>query len=406
MAVSGVNPSGVNVNANGVTTVFLTFQNLGLNEQALESFWCGQVTTTAVTNFDPCVPGTLFGRLPARNNLARPSGTGGVSNLTDIMTIPASVARRAYQQAEAGGPADFFYVRRFSDGVNNTYVVVTCRMAGGGARVPLALTRVSVAFNADEGARPISFFDREQTLPLFGASIEYNGGGQLRGRWEIQRPGDVEPTPLDLLTEASLPVELRGTQQRYSLVERFNVFLPPTGKFYLPGPKPSKISFGSDGPYKILLRIEASNDKEGNSNTLDGVVSAGGVAGFPMPVLQFSVGSGESQAAAQDVAETNGLALLTPQSSAVLASDAPLLFSWMKQTDDTLFRLEVRTDNGDELFSAILLEGRYEAPSWALTQDQQLHWRVSAIDANGATTRQSEWRRFEVRVAASSAEPP
>jgi hypothetical protein len=83
-----------------------------------------------------------------------------------------------------------------------------------------------------------------------------------------------------------------------------------------------------------------------------------------------------------------------------------LLFSWIKQTNDTLFRLEVRKDNGDELFSAILLEGRYEGPPWAIMQDEQFHWRVSAIDGSGATTRQSEWRRFEVRVAAPSAESP
>ena len=38
-AVSGVNPSGVNVRSSGATSVFLTFQNLDANEDALESFF-------------------------------------------------------------------------------------------------------------------------------------------------------------------------------------------------------------------------------------------------------------------------------------------------------------------------------------------------------------------------------
>ena len=138
-AVSAVNPSGVNVRSNGATTVFLTFQNLRPGQIAAESFWCGAVTSTGVSNTNPCVPGTLFGRLPARNNLSRPSGTGGFSNLTDIMTIPASVSRRAYQSARSGDDATFFYVRRFVENGVDEFVTVTCRMAGGGARSPLAL---------------------------------------------------------------------------------------------------------------------------------------------------------------------------------------------------------------------------------------------------------------------------
>ena len=57
-----------------------------------------------------CDPDTVFGRLPARLDLATPSGSSG---LTDIMSIPASVARRAYQAALRGKASQFFYVRRF-----------------------------------------------------------------------------------------------------------------------------------------------------------------------------------------------------------------------------------------------------------------------------------------------------
>src|SRR5690606_14693876 len=99
-------------------------------------------------------------------------------NFTDIMTIPASVSRRAFQAAQRGEPSDFFYVRRFTDGVTDTYVTVTCRMAGGGARVPLALTEVRLSFATPEGERPVYFLGRDEDLPRFGAHLRYNGGGR------------------------------------------------------------------------------------------------------------------------------------------------------------------------------------------------------------------------------------
>lgn len=39
LAVSGVNPFGVNVRSNGPTTIFLTFQNLDAGETPVEAFW-------------------------------------------------------------------------------------------------------------------------------------------------------------------------------------------------------------------------------------------------------------------------------------------------------------------------------------------------------------------------------
>ena len=42
----------------------------------------------------------------------------------------------------------------------------------------------------------------------------------------------------DLLTEGTLPPELRGTQRRWTELERFNVFLPPTGEATFDGPDP------------------------------------------------------------------------------------------------------------------------------------------------------------------------
>ena len=49
-----------------------------------------------------------------------------------------------------------------------------------------------------------------------------------------------------------------------------------------------------EGTYQVLLRVEASDDREGDSNLSDagagvGVVHSGAVAGFPLPVLRYVV---------------------------------------------------------------------------------------------------------------------
>jgi hypothetical protein len=409
-AVSGVNPTGVNVNATGVTSIFLTFQNLAPDEQAVDAFWCGDLTVgggpSVVTDFDPCVPGTVFGRLPARNNLSQASGTGGVRNLTDIMTIPASVSRRAYQAAQDGSASNFFYVRRFSNGAQDTYVTVTCRLAGGGARTPLALTEVRMYFDTPQGQRPVHFLGRNQPLPPFVAEVRYNGAGRFKGRWELVKPGDLEPATEDLLTEATLPVEQRGLQQRYTLIERFDVFLQPSGRLTLPGPDPKLVPADADGPYRILLRVEATQDKEGDSDTLAGIASSGGVAGFPMPVLQFFVGTEEALAAAQDAIVVGKLSLLLPGDDMEVDTGLPVNFSWITIPEASAYRLELRGPSS-EILNGIVGAGTavYTSPPWLLKeQGAELRWRVLALDAEGRSVARSNWRALRTS-SASPGEP-
>ena len=106
-----VNPTGVSVNAMAPTTVFLTFGGITAHVP-VEAFWCGEIIpATLPDRGNRCDPATLYGRLPLRLDLSRLNATG---TLTDIMSIPASVARRAYQDAERGQRGTFFYVRRFA----------------------------------------------------------------------------------------------------------------------------------------------------------------------------------------------------------------------------------------------------------------------------------------------------
>lgn len=400
-AVTAVNPTGVNVRSTGVTTVFLTFQGTA-NQRAVDAFWCGEITVGAntPTSFDPCVPGTVFGHLPVRNNLSRSSGTGGVSNTTDIMTIPASVARRAYQDALSGKASQFFYVRKFVDnGGNEQFIAVTCRMAGGGARVPLALTNVEIYFETSEGRQPVYLLARGQKAPPVNATIHYNGSGRFKGRWEVVRPGDLEPSFEDLLTEASLPIEQRGLQRRYQLLNRFDVFLQPTGQMVLPGPDMDKIPNIADGPYKILLRVEATSEKEGGSNAVTGNVTSGGVAGFPMPVLRYYVGSGAEVKTLKEALMKEELSLLLPMDDASVSFAKRINLSWVDVGMAGLYRLEVERPNRP-VFTAIVEPGvsSYTLPPFVeFEPGTAMRWRVVAMNLQGEMVARSDWRQLRVQ---------
>jgi len=393
-----VNPTGVNVNMNGATTVFLTFGGLG-NYRPVEATWCGELISAAPDVGLKCNPATIFGRLPIRFDQSRLSGIGG---FTDVMSIPPSVARRAYQAAESGQKSSFFYVRRFvsSTGGADQYVAVTCRMAGGGARVPFSLVDVSIKFDVET---PILFLKPGEVAPQSSARILYNGTGRLKGRWEIVFPGEQMPSERDLLTEATLPTEERGTQRRYTELDRFNVFLPPTGEYLLPGPDPSRIPTTTEGMYLLLLRVEVSDDKEGDSNLESagagtGIVHAGAVAGFPLPPLRYVIGAGNSDLSA--TVPSTQLRAVTPIVDAAIGADAPISFSWTESgMRAAFFRVELWNDSG-EVLSAIVPRGPglYQAPSWLREKAgiTPLRWRVLALDLLGRTIADVQWMSFSL----------
>jgi hypothetical protein len=400
-AITGVNPTGVNVNTSGVTSVFLTFQGLEPNEVPVRAYWCAEVTVAAnvVVNFDPCVPGTLLGNLPAANSLGRPSSAGGASVFTDIMTIPASVSRRAYQLARGGEPSAFFYIREFRNTATgvSSFVAVTCRLAGGGARVPLALTNVEMEFLTESESREIlTIVASGERLSPVQARVSYNGTGSLLGRWEVVLPGDELPDLDDLLPEPSLPVEQRGAQRRYTTLSRFEVFLPPTGEITIPGPRPELIPTEAAGPYLLLLRIETSADKEGDSETGVGTVQSGGLAGFPLPVLRYFVTSQEELAS---VRRAGGLRVVAtrPLPNAFASVGAPLVFSWLPVDGAAMYRVDIRPAKG-EPSRAFIGPGEtgYLAPPWLAEQPGEIQWRVVALDARGQQTRASDWRRLSL----------
>jgi hypothetical protein len=391
-----VNPDGVNVSATAATVVFLTFGGL-VNHRPADGCWCGELVPATPDLGFKCNPATVFGCLPERLDFSTRSGNTG---FTDIMSIPPSVARRAYQAAEEGQTSSFFYVRRFINtaGGPDEYVAVTCRMTGGGARTPFALTDVKLSFRVEKVEKAVLLVEGGQKLPPIKAEISYNGTGRLKGRWEVVLPGEEPPTDRDLLTEATLPVEERGQQRRFSQVGSFNVFLPPAGKYFLPGPDVSRLPTTLEGRYAVLLRIEASDDKEGDSSLAvagagAGVVHSGAVAGFPMPPLYYYVGAGSTP-------RPNGVELLSPAEAAVHPANKPVEFSWSVNGQASLYRLEVSDSSGKIVFSALVRPGTvtYRAPSWLKEKlpDGQLRWRVTALDHAGNVASETAWRSLRI----------
>ncbi|HRJ88806.1 MAG TPA: hypothetical protein PLN05_00640 [Pyrinomonadaceae bacterium] len=387
-----VNPTGVNVNSQNPSVVFLTFGQIPAGYAPAEAMWCGQLVPAAPPAIGlQCRPDTIYGVLPTRYNLSQTSGNLG---LTDIMSIPSAVVRRAFQTADTGGDAGFFYVRRFTSSLGgpDQFVSVTCRMAGGGARTPFALTDVRYLAETDE---PIVFVRRGQPLPVKGVQIRYNGTGRLRGRWELVLPGEELPTNRDLLTEATLPIEDRSGQRRFTQVERFYHFLPPNGEFTLEFKNADKLPLNADGQYLLLLRIEAVDDKEADSNLSvigvgPGVVNGGAVAGFPMPTFKFFVSGGVS-------ADWAASALITPPVDAELQpTNDPPLFTWRSMNGASFYRIEFFDDNNALRFQALLPASRsvYRAPSWLHSKlsSGAFKWRVISIDDKGSQLSETPFR--------------
>jgi hypothetical protein len=219
-----VNPTGVNVSSQGDTTAFLTFGPLNGYTPA-ESLWCGDVFTAAPAVGLQCDPSTIYGALPARYDR---SSIGSNGSFTDIMSVPASVGRRAYQAAVAGKSAEFFYVRHFlKPGSPDQFVAVTCRLTGGGARVPLSLVDVQLASRRDAcvaGRRG------REAADLRADRLHRDGRLQAAGR-SFFPARSCRPSRI-CSPRRRLPISAaRSTAVE---IDRFNVFLAPTGCYTPP----------------------------------------------------------------------------------------------------------------------------------------------------------------------------
>lgn len=408
-----VSPNSVSVYSQGATSVLLTYSGVS-NLQPMEATFCDELVPVFSGN-DPlganfgfkCKPGTGFGRLPQRYDQSTLSGN---NTFTDILSITPQIARRAYLDAARGNGSTFFYVRRF---VNRTTlrevaVPVTVRLSGNGAGVPLSVTEVKLKWGA--ATKPILFVKAGEELPQVQVEIIYTGTGRLKGRWELVKPGDIPPGPRDLLTEATMPLEERGTHRRYTEMSRFNVYLPPTGKILLPGPEVGRMETSLTGLYQILLRIEATPDPQGTvpapgtsgETPLAAAlrnVPGGGVAGFPLPVIKYYVANESTTVPSANITSANPLEL-SPEDQATLDTNQPVDFTWPLD-NAAKYRFEVEDLLSAPIISAILPAGvtSYRVPSWFKNRvgKRVVRWRVIGFDEQGNEINKTEWRalRFE-----------
>ena len=391
-----VSPSDINGYSQGPTSALLTFGGL-VNKQPAEATWCGRLISAAPDIGMKCDPSNVFGVLPRRYDQSQLLNT----TFTDVMSVTPQVARRAYLDAVAGSTSTYFYVRRFAstNGGPSEYVPVTIRLSGNGARVPLSLTEVKLTWGV---GTPVLFVRTGEKLPRVLAEITYTGTGRLKGRWELVKPGETPPEPHDLLTEATLPVEERGTQRRYQEIDRFNIYLAPNGKINLPGPDVSRVDESLTGLYLLLLRIEASDEKESESDLStagagNGIVYGGAVAGFSLPTLRYYV----SDAAQPSTTISSSQFLqISPKDAEEVNAVAPMAFSWSGVEQAATYRLEISDLQDAPILSAIVVGPtmNYQAPSWIKDKigNSVVRWHVSAFDQERKLIAETSWRYLRV----------
>lgn len=150
----------------------------------------------------------------------------------------------------------------------------------------------------------------------------------------------------------------------------------------------------------LLLRIEAVDDKESDSNLASvgvgvGVVHSGGVASFPMPSLRFFV-VGDSP-----IAVWESSASVLPLDNDLIVAVQPPVFTWKELKGAAYYKLEIETDLGKATFSAILQSPStaYRAPKWFAEESPgtAFRWRVIALDDRGDVIANSATRRFRIK---------
>ena len=366
-----VSPDNLTAYSQGATSSYLTFSNV-VDLRPAEATWCGDLIPAAPDIGSRCDPTTIFGVLPARYYQSSLNGP----RYTDIMSITPTVARRAYTDAVQGNDSRFFYVKHFTstNGGPDQFVPVTIRLSGNGAGVPFSLTGVKLQWQ--QGEKVVPFIRPDEKLPRITAEIRYTGTGRLKGRWELVRPGDELPDSRDLLSEAALPVEERGRQRRYALLNRFDVNLPPGGSYVLPGPENWRIDKSIEGLYLLLFRVEASDAPNSNSGIGTRSIPTGGVAGFSMPTLRYYVGN-SSNTGIQQIAGTG---------DELISQVLPIVLRWPAVADAKLYRVEIE-DPEKNVFTAIVLppDTRYQIPSFIrdLASARSLKWKVTAVGDAG-----------------------
>lgn len=191
-------------------------------------------------------------------------------------------------------------------------------------------------------------FDKSKTVH---AELLYQGSGQMSARWLVTRPGEAQPEE----------------------VQRFDTFLPPSGKAMLTGPEWARLPQDAQGAYAIHLEVERVVDKGGPAEIRMAAA---------LPVLRYWVG------------QEPAMALTAPEDgTAVDDAGAELRFV---TGANPLYRLEITDPLEHPVLRVLLPAGAssYRLPSWLagkLGEARAINWRLTALNEAGEVQSSTTW---------------
>jgi hypothetical protein len=122
------------------------------------------------------------------------------------------------------------------------------------------------------------------------------------------------------------------------------------------------------------------------------------VAGFPLPVLRYVVGSGGSELS--ESRSPDELRLILPGETDTVKVGKAIDFVWTAIARVAAYRIDVEAENGGLILGALVPSGLgvYRAPPWLAERAgaAKLRWRVVGLDLAGSSVAHSPWRVLSV----------
>ena len=176
----------------------------------------------------------------------------------------------------------------------------------------------------------------------------------------------------------------------------------PNSSVRIDGPDPALLDTRVEGFYQVLLRIEATDDKEANSEIGNGALVKTGEGGLSDAnagnTLSAMWQRRKALVVAKDEATARPLDLMLPLGDAAVDASRAVTFEWIEVARATSYRIEVESDGKLIITSTVQGHPLLAATGLFATRVQGgALWRVTALDASGRVVAQSAARRFALK---------
>lgn len=412
--VTSVSPTRTAIASSAVSTfsALYTFADNAGNVRPMSAAFCDRLAAplppSGTSTANPCASGGEIAGYAGDTQGFQFNRVGaGIASASETVTVPAAVGIYAFERARATGESTVWFVRRFQP---ESYAIVELQVGGSAAAQPITLNEVQLAFVLGDGRRDvIANVATGGTLPRLEATLLYTGSGVLRGAWELVQPGDPEPEAFDLLAAGSVPIQDRGRQRRYLVVQRFEHYLTATGRVLLPPPDMSRFTTEAPGPHRILLRIDAEP-----AITQTGVTFNSGAAPFALPTVRYLVDQAELTMNATWLAEWVEIGKLQrvqwqetrPRSGSGFRRDSEIVAG--AKAPVPTHRVEIVQADGTPLYTGIAAAEarRFDLPPVlaAMSKGKPVRGRVVRFGADRKPVVASEWKTFSFEVVSATEE--